>query len=374
MQTMAGQIHQSRFEQFERVIQAIEHHQLAEAGALLQAISESLPAQQSDAESIHTSFFLKALEQRLSGSPALDDNLYLLPDEGQQIQMFTFMAQQFPVVRYAQELMNQWHLQVLRGETRILLWDIGMGNGQQIVRLLQALIQEANAAGPEEITIIGLEPSGESLTEAEKALQAFCDAAGVSLRFKGIAKTVEALQPTDWAEIAALTADFSGKWIANASFALHHIHPTTTRTVFFKKIQTLKPAIFGFIEPYADFLTPSLKDRFQHAWRHYGLAFWAIDQIEAPLESRNLLKTVFFGREIMDVIGKDQARIEQFETGEMWGVRLKEAGWQCIPVSANHSAIPGFESIEIEQREGFTAFLAQGYPVISLLGAKAGEP
>lgn len=371
MKTMAEQIYARQYSHFEKVLQALGTHDLESAKQSLTELSNALDSQTEGPEHIQTSFFVTALEKRLSGNVEIEENLYLLPDQGQQIQMFNFMAQKFPVVRFAQELVNQQYLEVLKGQQDITLWDIGIGNGQQMVRLIEALIRLGQP--PRTLAILGLDPSAASLAQAEQALATVCEQAAIEFQFYGFAKTVESLDTTDWEKIERALQLKQGLWVANASFALHHIAPVAERTRFFAKLRALNPALFCLIEPYADFLEPTLKTRFENAWHHYGLAFWAIDQIDAPLKNRNLLKSVFFGREIIDVIAKDTGRIEQFETGEMWAQRLRDSQFLSTPVTVSESVIPGFESIRIQSCETYTGLMAQGHPVISILRAHCAE-
>lgn len=367
MKTMAERIYSERYAQFRQVVAALGQTDKDQARNLLHTISDQLEASEASPERTQAAFFLTALEKRLAGEPETMDNLYLLPDHGQQIEMFNFMAQKFPVVRYAQELVNRAYVEKLKGQSRLVLWDIGIGNGQQAVRLLEALLQTGERL--EHVQIIGLEPSQDSLENARNALEAVCATHQLELEFLGLPKTVESLTPEDWDRMSPILGPAKGQWIANASFALHHIRPVELRTAFFEQIHAYQPALFCLIEPYADFLAPALEERFENAWHHYGLAFWAIDQIDAPLENRNLLKSVFFGREILDVITQDEGRIEQFETGEMWTRRLENAGFQCAPLKSCPSVIPGFEAIAIQPLDGFVGLLAQGHPVISILSA-----
>lgn len=366
MESMAAKIYSQQYERFQTVLDLLEANQVSQAQARVQELSSYLATIKSPEEALHTSFFIKAFEQRLAGNLDVEENLYLLPDQGQQIQMFRYMAQQFPVVRFAQDIVNERLAQALAKETQLTIWDIGIGNGQQMDRLIHLLAQ---TSAMDQVSVIGLDPSGDCLDQAESLLKKTCQNHEIRFNFYGIPKTVEALNPEDWLPIRQILEPAQGKWVANASFALHHIRPTSNRTSFFQEIHQLKPALFCLIEPYADFLTPSLKQRFEHAWHHYGLAFWAIDQIEAPIESRNLLKSVFFGREILDVLAKDEGRIEQFETGDMWTARLQEGGFRVSAIPCQEVAIPGFEAIQIQPHKHYTSFNAQNFPIISLLEA-----
>lgn len=368
MRTIAEKIHAERYESLQGVLNCFENQDLKQAGEQLQKLSDELTTESPTSAQIQAAFFITALEKRLDQDFERLENLYLLPDEGQQIQMFNFMAQKFPVVRYAQTLVNQAYLEQLKDQSEVTIWDIGIGNGQQMVRLLESLL--ATGQTLQQVQVIGLDPSQSSLEEAQRKLLALCAAHGLQFQFLGLPKAVEALTQEDWVAIEPVLNRARGNWIANASFALHHINPVEARTEFFSRICAYQPALFCLIEPYADFLTSNFRHRFDNAWHHYGLAFWAIDQIDAPMESRNLLKNVFFGREIIDVVARDEGRIERFETGEMWADRLQKAGFQSNNALRFPDSIPDFEVICIQAFEQFVGLMAQGHPVISILSAR----
>ncbi len=374
MKVIAEQIYPEKYEVFQHILERdiLSPHAGPDPVHSTSAATETvdrLSGDESTPEGIQASFFANAFRKRLQGEFSDLDNLYLLPDQGQQIQMFNFMAQKFPVVRYAQEILNNAYLEDLKGQTEALIWDIGIGNGQQIVRLIDAW-RKTGEPLPLRMTVIGLDPSESSLSQAEQALGKVCGTAGIELSFVSLPKTVEALTEEDWLQLDALLAPMAGQWLANASFALHHIQPVSLRDAFFSRLKSNRPARFGMIEPYADFLTDNLQQRFANAWHHYGLSFWAIDQIDAPAENKNLLKSVFFGREILDVIAKDEGRIEQFETGEMWSERLQKAGFQLDLPQGLPASIPGFPAVGVQSFGQYIGFTAKAFPVISILLAR----
>ena len=100
-----------------------------------------------------------------------------------------------------------------------------------------------------------------------------------------------------------------------------------------EKLKQLQPKLFVLIEPYSDHVCPDLLQRFKNAWFHYGLTFQAIDQVEASQEEKQMVKAIFFGREIQDVLGHNENRAEQMETAEMWLTKLKTVGFRPQPVS-----------------------------------------
>lgn len=310
-------------------------------------------------------FFLDALNKRLNGDSGKIQNLYLLPDEGQQIRMFNFMALKFPLVRIAQDILNGQYANALTADDEIVILDIGIGTGQQIVRLIR-LLSERLKPTPR-ITVIGIEPSEGSLNKAISALEAEAGTLGLSLNVIPVITTIEDIPEAEWARVQSA---LKGQLIVNASFALHHIRPTERRTELFRKVKKLKPGMVGIIEPYADFLTPDVQARFANAWHHYGLTFRAIDQIDASETEKRDLKTIFFSREIQDVLSRDELRVEQFETGEMWTERLKYAGFtvsDAVEIPPNAESCP---YASVAQQTGYLGLTVEGHPIISIITAR----
>jgi hypothetical protein len=189
----------------------------------------------------------------------------------------------------------------------------------------------------------------------------------IKLHFTAFAKTVEQMQPSEWQQVEGIIAKADGPLLVNASFALHHVVPTAVRHDLFSRLKQYQPRRIGLIEPYADFLTPQVEERFQNAWLHYGLTFKAIDQIEASDEQKRDLKTVFFSREIQDVLSVEEQRVEQFETGEMWSNRLIEAGFK-LSVSPEAAAVRlNFPMVDVAPYEHYLAFTVGGSPIVSIM-------
>ncbi len=315
---------------------------------------------------LQAQLFWDALQTRLAETPHRADNLYLMPDTGQQIRMFNFMAEKFPVVRVAQGIANQALINKTNRDKHLVLVDIGMGTGQQMAGMLRQLYEKQ--LYPYKVTLIGIEPSAESMQKAQQALGQLKAELGVSLDFIGIQKAAEQLNETDWQAIHNQVSHPSGQCLVNASFALHHTRPLASRDTLFRRLKALAPDLLVMIEPYADFTDEDLMARFNHAWHHYGLTFMAIDTIEASEEEKSAVKRVFFGRELPDVLG-DGDRVEQYETAEMWIDRLKQAGFNPLPFK--YDAPDAFNSlIQLAHGQDHALnFTVKGYPIVSLIGA-----
>jgi len=288
-----------------------------------------------------------------------------VPDEGQQIRMFNLMAEKFPVVRFAQDIANHIFLSHIAGETGFTILDIGLGTGQQTAGLARQAVKRFPQI--KQISILGIEPSIESMQKAEARFQELATELDISLSFTGIRKTVEQLDATDWALLETRRREESGKFLINASFALHHVQPVEFRTELFRRIKSFNPSAFVIIEPYGDFTPADSLTRFQNAWHHYGLTFRAIDTIDAAEEEKSAVKRVFFGREMIDVLGEGE-RVEQFETAEMWVQRLKQAGFGIQPV--DNIITEDFNPvIQIDRTETYLGFNVNNHPIVAVICA-----
>jgi hypothetical protein len=247
-----------------------------------------------------------------------------------------------------------------------VILDVGIGTGQQISSLIERLTEQN--APVKQITVLGVEPSAESLGKAELRFQQLAQAHGIRIAFTGIQKTVEQLNPEDWALLRREIQDTGGKLLINASFAMHHVQPPPFRTEFFRQLKALDPAVFMMLEPYADYTPDNLMERFKNAWHHYGLTFLAIDTIDDTSDSeKSAVKQVFFGREMMDVLGAGN-RVEQFETAEMWLHRLVQGGF--MPNRISHTVPGGFNPlVQIKQAGSYVGFNVMGHPIVSVICA-----
>jgi hypothetical protein len=362
MLTIAETIYPDRYQSLLRIVTNIENLNPETSLQELKRAYQALESTSNEAEIIHTRFFLDALSKKLHGQGTGDENLYLLPDQGQQIRMFNLMAQKFPVVKNAQEKVNSVFFNRAQHEEHLLIFDVGLGTGQQVCNLLKHSCQQETRW--KRVTVLGIEPSVESLQTAEARLHSTLDELGLQKDFLFLNKTVEQLLPQDWEAFQAKVSQTQARLLLNASFSLHHIKPPTTRTDIFKKLKAFNPEVFMIIEPYADFIAASLGERFNNAWHHYGLTFLGIDKIEASLEEKSSIKRIFFGREIQDVLAA-ASPTEQFETAEMWIERLKAAGFKIVDMLC-HRHVVGL-GIEESPRDGYTAFTVSEQPIVAVI-------
>jgi hypothetical protein len=370
VQTISKTIHPREYDDVKTVVENVQKGDLQLAKTLLQQLNAQ-SSNHDPAAAIQQAFFVNALAKRVSEPSAESQNLYLQGDEGQQIKMFNFMAEKFPVVKAAQEIANQVLISQLKTNQQIrslTILDIGIGTGQQMISLLEKLYQEKEFALP--ITIIGIEPAADSLELAQQRVAKLNEQAPAPITFKSIHKTFETVNENDWTLIQNTVEETGSRLYINASFALHHIQPVTLREALFSRLRRLNPLAFTLIEPYADYIDSDLQTRFNNAWHHYGLTFKAIDSIDAPIEDKNAVKRIFFGREIQDVLSHDQLRVEQFETAEMWLEKLQKAGFTPIDLDALTSNQPAHPLISISHRSHYLGLDVDGYPIVAVMAVQ----
>jgi hypothetical protein len=379
MAIAAHNIYTKHYQAIQEVIGQIEKGDYDQALHSINALIGTLPVIPETPDQTQLLFFAEGLRKRLDPEAEEVGNLYLIPnDAGQQIKMFNLMAEKFPLVRLSQEMINRACLdwagldrtgrRTGQNQTEITILDIGIGMGQQIVRMLELVF--ARKIPLQTITIIGIEPAAASLKLAEESLLALAKKHEVELIFQGFPQSVEDLTELEWFKLSNILAQSKGKLIINCSFALHHIRPPSLRTALFSRLKQYAPALLTLIEPYADCVTPDLSVRFDQAWRHYGLVFHAIDRIDASQEDKNRIKRLFFFPEIQDVMSEEHHRIEQFETGEMWISRLEDAGFETIPLEHPTLQMPNDTFFTISQHARYMSMDVKGYPLLSLIAAR----
>jgi len=140
-----------------------------------------------------------------------------------------------------------------------------------------------------------------------------------------INKPVEALDKKDWSHLKNLIGKTYDSVLVNASFSLHHV-PIDSRDFILNEIKRLGITQFTLIEPWANYLTDDLLEKFRNAWKHYEVTFSAIDCMDCEDTEKEAIKRIFFGREIHDVLADNS--IERYETSDMWLNRLTNVGFQ----------------------------------------------
>jgi hypothetical protein len=319
--------------------------------------------QRSESQKIIDTIFSLALAKRFSPhSHGNEKNLYLQKFGTSQINLFNLLATKVPQVALTTKIANG----LIAAELPKCVIDFGIGTGRQFISLLAQLSGKVST-----LTIVGIEPDATSLSIAQRDLVAAGQDNGIAVTFISICSKVEDLTEAHWATLQQIDP----RPVVNASFALHHIleSPDLTRTTILRRIRTLNPAIVVLSEPDVDHYTSTHEERVHNCLAHFSATFSSLDAISTmSREEKNALKVQFFGREIEDIIGNDEAsRVERHETTEAWWQRLAAAGFeqpgQPIPLETETFFNP---IIQVVPMLGSYSLRHKGEPLVSVIFAK----
>jgi hypothetical protein len=339
-----------------------------EARRTLASLRERLDVD-ADPEDMQYLIFSAALGKRLGEVPAEDYHLYLRRFELPQISLFNLLALRLPTVSLAGTIANELLADFIRGHDTVTLLDVGIGNGRQQVALLHSLAL-ADAL-PRQLTLVGVEPSEDSLRAAQESLTAAARRLGVMLRFVGIPRGVEELKEEDWEQLEQLP----GPRIVNAAFALHHIAERASsvdlRESFFQRLRRWSPAGVVLCEPNSDHHRVPIRQRFRNCWHHFGLTFKLIEELDTSRQEKNAMK-LFFSREIEDIVGtQDEVRrYERHERVGAWLERLSRSGFTLAEGLAR-VASKGEELVAVRPYSGYVGLEYQDEALVSVICATA---
>lgn len=312
-----------------------------------------------DSEKLLATLLLKALNKRIN-SEFIGENIYLGRYETSQIQLFNILIEKFPFVRFSQQITNAAIVDEMQGAEEVTIIDIGIGQGTQMLNIME---QAKGLTQLKRLHIVGIEPFGDALAKAGELILACNGQVPFEVTFTGIHDTVENV------DFAALKNP-GGKVIVNASLALHHIQSGEQRTEAIAKVRAINPAAFLLIEPNVNHYEPDFFSRFKNCFNHFHSIFQVIDRIENvdPVE-KNALK-LFFGREIEDIIGKEEKdRYEKHEPAAHWISRLRENRFTPKNDFLKSPVEPGC-GVEIAyHKEGFLGFTFQQETVLAVICA-----
>ena len=308
--------------------------------------------------------FIRALKKHV-GPVGIDEHIYLKKFEVPQIKLFDLIIKHFPFVNLGQKITNSLITDAMINTKKAVLIDVGIGRGIQTVSLLNEIHQRKDI-DIEEITVIGIEPFKEAISEARRSIKTMASTLDIKLNFFGIDTFAEDIQEED---LAKYLPDEDFDLFINASLALHHIQTPSQRTDFIAEMAKLKPRAFLLTEPNVNNMEPDLYKRFQNSYEHFSHVFQVIDGLNIKRKEKNALK-LFFGREIEDIIGKhNKERFECHDKAENWVSRLQDAGFKInkhfpYPVIKNNS------SIRLEHSDkGFLGFNHKSETVLSIIYA-----
>lgn len=335
-------------------------------------LGELVDARLKDATSEDLQYFIfaSALGKRLASDRSADINLYLRQFETTQISLFNLLAQHLPTVQMAGPLANEVLAGYVGGQDEVTLLDVGIGSGRQEVALLYLLATQRRL--PRKLNIIAIEPDAGSLLEAGESLAEAAMTLGLELEFHPVHKVVEELDDADW----RFFASFGAPMVVLGAFAVHHVRSaqgSSARDELFRRLRTLAPDAVVLCEPSSNHNSPSLRERFQASWNHFGLTFRIIDGLDVPQAQKAAMK-MFFAREIEDILANaEETRCERHEPVDVWVRRLRDAGF--IPCTDwGLVGTPAAGPVRVAARDGYLGLDYGDETLVAIVCATSAVP
>ncbi|MES2299796.1 MAG: GRAS family protein [Pseudomonadota bacterium] len=297
-----------------RHAQALDGKDTAQAAACIaQARALLVPAPTGAAPSYLERFFGVFLDA-LEGRPASAGNSYR---ENDMLEAFYAFYRQAPLVRFGHDAANTFIRTHTEDAPRLVILDIGFGNGMQWEQLFELAHKD--------IELIGIDlPTSNNARAFEQFAQRV---AGTHIRFTPVLKAVEDI------DFKALMPQQAGYTIVNASLALHHILPDELqadggRQHVLAQIQALRPDLFVLVEPDSDHNNLSAGATIVEAMAHYMTVFQTLDHFLGDSAQLGVIESAFFGREMHNILGHlDAQRYERHERHAQWAQRLQRLGF-----------------------------------------------
>lgn len=341
---------------------------MGDARRLLSELVETLDAAGTD--DLQYYIFASALSRRLESDKAAEINLYLRRFERTQISLFNLLAQHLPTVQMAGPMANEVLAGYIGGNDEVTLLDVGIGSGRQEVGLLYLLAMQRRL--PRKLNVIAIEPDAGSLLEAGESLAEAAQTLGVELEFHGVHKVVEELDEADW----RFFGSFGAPLVVLGAFSVHHVRSAggeNARDALFRRLRALQPDAVVLCEPSSNHDSPSLRERFEAAWYHFGLTFRIIDGLQIGDGEKSAMK-MFFAREIDDILANaEESRCERHEPVDAWVRRLREAGFTpCTDFGM--VAGPTAGPVRVAVRDGYLGLDYGDETLVAIVCATSGVP
>ncbi|MBP9195326.1 MAG: hypothetical protein KBF57_11625 [Saprospiraceae bacterium] len=345
------------------------YHALCEVMAMNKSEADRMKASESlfkycsdgvstNSEKLLTTIFLKALNRRMQ-SDVICENIYQSMAGVSQIELFDILIDQFPFVKYSQQLVNEAIIADMQNQEVVTLIDIGIGLGTQMMHV----IEKAKALPSlKKLIIVGLEPFADALSMAEKNITEINSSVPFEIQF------VPVLDYAERFDFTSLTC-IEGAVIINASLALHHIRTLEERKATLENLRLINPVSLYMIEPNVDHFEPEFFPRFKNSWNHFYCLFRVIDLLNITQDQKNGLK-LFFGREIEDIIGKsEEDRFEKHMLATEWMKLLRACRFEPNDkmLSNPFTARPGVDIAT--HAEGYIGFTYDHETALALIQA-----
>ena len=327
---------------------------------ILGSVGPDVPNEQLLAHLISESL-LKRIDRQLLESK----NIFVQDFDVSQTTLFYSMAEAVPLVYAGHSLANQYIRSVLEGLEDFTLFEIGIGNGKQVVRLLEGLSDE----GIRKVTVFGLDPMKDNIDQSNQAIAELRDQVPFDVEFIPVCDMIENLTNADF---EAIRTRGDGRILINSAFTLHHIgHPigdTEKRTDVLKQLADLEPILLTLVEPNSDHDTEELPRRLHNCWQHFGNVFALVDESDIDTTHKFLIKEKFFGREIRNIFGvSDFFRSERHELYDSWLLRLHKAGFRPKELTELNVDLPEYCRASIS--DGLVRLNYQDVTIVAVMAA-----
>jgi hypothetical protein len=313
-----------------------------------------------DSEKFLTTLIINALKEQNGHS---EGNLYLNQFEIPQIELFSILIDKFPFVKYSQRVVNYSICETIGTKENAVIVDIGIGLGIQMLNLVDNLKENKTL---KKLTIIGIEPSEDALNKTVESFKDIRNKYSFEVDFIPVNKLVEEVS---FDTLKTNIPNDRDCLIFNESLALHHIQSLNERYKVLVDIRIFKPDAFFLVEPNVNHYEPELYFRFQNCYRHFYNVFEVIDKLDIGKKEKNGLK-LFFGREISDILGKDNdERYEKHEPAYRWVEKLQVVGFKT-KADFDEDLYSDAEIINIKQMsEEYLAFNNKYETVLAVIKA-----
>lgn len=318
-----------------------------------------------DTNKLLTTLFLRGLKKHV-GPIGVNEHIYLKKYEVPQIKLFDLIIKYFPFVNLGQKIVNSLIVDAMFYTKKAVVIDAGIGRGLQTIKLLEE-INNRKDFKIEELTIIGIEPFKEALEVAGKSIRKKSAEINFKVNFVGFNDFAQDIHVND---LKKHFPDLNADIFINSSLTLHHIQSTSQRNKFMAEMASLKPKAFLLTEPNSNHLEKNFYKRFRNSYRHFLHIFQVIDELPISRKNKNAMK-LFFGREIEDIIGKDDdSRFERHEPAVNWIQRFEKAGFKIkkhfpYPVINNNNSGIHLQHFD----DGFLGFTHGDETVLSIIYA-----
>ena len=362
-------IHQKNYEQFSAICEQIVSHKERFAKPNLEKIILDTVDVNTSNVNLLAHILAESLLKRIDRNLLESKNIYIQEFDIPQVLLFYRMANAYPQVSVSHDIANQYLENEVKNLTEITIFEIGIGKGLQIKKLLSRLTKYKNIR---HINLIALDPDIKNIDDSRAMIEELKKESPFTIEYYPINNMLENLPAAEYERIKEIS---NGNLVINSAYTIHHInHPLNNddfRTDVFRKLENLKPLIFTLIEPNANHDTESLTKRFHNCWKHFGTVFELIDRADIDVSEKFSIKEKFFGREIRDIFGvSDLFRCERHESYDSWLLRFARANFKPVDFKDMKISLPDY--CEYSVSEGITRLGYDNIDLIAIFAYKAG--